>query len=193
MWHDPDDAWFKRQIEKRDEFTRQTIRKIDGACSSRDLEELHAALANLLISTAAQEELIGALEAVNRCEMFYRFDDNSAGGAPRPTGAGLAVEGLGTEYIEVIRRNQRTPAPTLAAKALQSHGPHVLAGTIDRLLRFPVADASVLPLLRKLAKADRFEGRLNGLGRGRDFRLGAPARRAIALTTAALAERAGST
>ncbi len=183
------DPWFKQQLQKRDEHTRKTVQLLAEACRQQDLDLLSRGLANLLIGNAVASELVFALEAVNRCEAFFSYDDNGAGGFPRPrstesdrVSGHLSGRGLGDAYIAVLRANQELPAPTLASQALQSHAPQVLAGTIDRLVRFPRADPSLLPWLERVAEGDRFQGPTNALQRRRDFRLGVPARVAIAKT-----------
>lgn len=142
-------------------------------------DDIVEALCNLADGTCDAIELIPLLEQVAQRGDFHFFDDNGAGGAPRPSGAPRSFRVWARTAIRNIEENQELSSGSRMADALKSLDPERLKAALGELLRDGSSDVALLPTLEKIARKDRYDSYGYVGGYGTPLLLGGAARKAI--------------
>ena len=136
------------------------------------VDDLEGALANLRDGTCDYLELIPTLQEIAKAR-FYYYDDNGAGGYPRPTGSGISFEGEALGIIENIKKNALFLGDGENARVLKSHSTQAIKRTLERLqTEGNCSDKSLVPILEKIARKDVYDTYSSHNGRQTDCQLG---------------------
>jgi len=109
-------------------------------------------------------ELIPLLEQVAAQDLYSYFDDNGAGGAPHPSGKPGSFRDWAISVIENIRENQKLESPSPIAKLLKSLETHEVQFALRELAETASTDETLLPILEKIAKKDKYDSYWYGTG-----------------------------
>jgi hypothetical protein len=166
------------EIEKDKALSLRTLeRGLADACAD-DLTEV---LINLESGTCDYVELIPVLEEVARVDNFCYFDDNGAGGMPRPDQSRQSsFRSWALKAIENIRENTRFEATGTIAGALKSNSTQLIRTMLERLkMEGACADNALIPILEKIVRKDVYDRYSYVSGFKTDCQLGELAREVI--------------
>ncbi len=141
------------------EDKRSAIRTLEEGLARGCADDITEVLINLEDGTCDYVELIPILERIAREDWFCYFDDNGAGGLPRPdVNRRTSFSASAFRAIDNIEENARLESDSEFAGALKSNNAHLINDALERLRAQGVcADQSLLPILEKLVRKDVYQ------------------------------------
>jgi hypothetical protein len=165
-----------------DKDKRLALSTLKNGLADGCADDLTEVMINLENGTCDYVELIPALEEVARVEWFHYFDDNGAGGLPRPDmSRKSSFKAWALKAIENIRKNATFESSSMIHNALKSNNTALIKNTLEQLKANRIADKSLIPILEKIAQKDVYN-KYSYLGSFEvDCKLGELAREVIAI------------
>ena len=142
-------------------------------------DDIVEVLCNLADGTCDAVQLIPVLEQIARRNHFHYFDDNGAGGLPHASGKASEFRDWARAAIENIKENQRLQSPSPFAASLKSPDTDAVQFALDQVVHSNCDDATLLPILEKISRKDKYDSYSYYGGYGSPRLLGAAARKAI--------------
>jgi hypothetical protein len=131
------------------------IKGLESGLARECADDIVEVLVNLADGTCDYADLIPVLEKVAEKDLFYYFDDNGAGGFPRPDPRRRAsLRSWALKAIENIKENVRFEADSLEAQALKSNDSRLIKTTLELLTASSCNDEKLIPILEKIARKD---------------------------------------
>jgi hypothetical protein len=128
-------------------------RGIADTCADDILE----VICNLADGTCDDVTLVPLLEEIAKIDMFFLFDDNSAGGFPRPSGQPSSYRQWALDAIENIQANTLFAANSMIAKELKSIDTQTVRIALKKISKSKLTDENLIPILEKIAKKDKYD------------------------------------
>lgn len=119
-------------------------------------DDIVEGLCNLEDGTCDDLSLIPQLEEIAKIDMFYYFDDNSAGGFPRPSGEPSSFRDWALGAIENIKENKSFVANSKVATGLKSGDTQTIKQTLRQIAHGNLVDETLIPILEKIARKDEY-------------------------------------
>jgi hypothetical protein len=165
------------------ENKQYAIRTLEEGLARSCADDIAEVLVNLDDNTCDYVELIPILEKIASARSFYYFDDNGAGGFPRPDfNRETSFRGLALRAIENIKENARIESNSEIAAVLKGNDTHLIKTTLEHLEAEGLCDdKSLIPILEKIAQKDVYKKYSYYGGLQNDCELGMLARDVIQL------------
>jgi uncharacterized protein YegP (UPF0339 family) len=135
----------------------ETIRQLENSLERECADDLVEASVNLLDGTCDWTELIPVLEKIAEKDMLYYFDDNGAGGYPRPSGEPSSFRDWCESAIANIKENKKFTATGILADQLKCNDIDTIRNVIVNTLNSNCTDEKLIPILEKIAKKDKYQ------------------------------------
>lgn len=135
---------------------RESISSLERGLETKCADDIVQVLCNLDDGTCDYVELIPLLEKIAEQEWFYYFDDNGAGGFPRPSGEPISFRQWALKAIENIKENSKLKTNSVIGKNLKGNDVNTLKSTLKSLSKSNSCDETLIPILEKIAKKDSY-------------------------------------